>query len=532
MAERRPGVNPLGLWRYLWRAHWRDVGKRGVWKNANMVTVTGFGLAITPVFAVLLVFALIFADQGNAGQSLLMIETALTCLMAGWIVLPLLVGSVSGRGQGLELSRLQQFPFSTGQLFQVGVLASLMQPVYWILGLCSLLTLVVLGFTPRPWLGVPAGLLLVAASAVVSWAVGLLLGAVMSSRRGREFGLGVLAFGTAPIWILLLGDFDYAGGAVTFTLSGRTWLLFDEGGTGGLLADLHAWTPSAWVTDAAAGTAPVRGLLLLAALFAVSLGVAVVSLRRQIAHPPETMGSTRSRQSSLGPLPGLPVALGTATAKELRYLRRTLDALMGYVAGLVAVIWMLVRPDHGPWVIAAVMPAVVFNEMVIPLNTFGLDRGAVDRYRLWPLGDREVILSKNLAYLLLVASELAAPVLVALWRVGVPYTLGCVAGCLAVGFATMSWGNFVSVRSPAAREFFNFDSAEQAGGALPMIYSLLIWLVPIALGAALVGINHWAFLGGELVLAAAAGLLWWLSLETAARQFADHAEDMREKLAG
>ncbi|MFH1845261.1 MAG: ABC transporter ATP-binding protein, partial [bacterium] len=523
VATQRTGVTVLSLLPYLWRAYWRDVGKRGVWRNANMASVTAFGIIGLPVYAALLIFAVVSYREGALDRGLLLIEMALTSIFVTWLMLPLLVSSVSGRGQGLELVRMRQFPLSILQLFQIGVLASLIQPVYWILLLASILSLVAVGFSPQPLLGIGAGMLLVVSAAVLSWALGLLLAAVVSSRRGRELGLGFLAFAMAPLWFVLTGDLEYEGGALTMTIADHNYLLFDETGRQGLLTDLRAWTPSAWVTAAAAGTAPVRGVLFLLVLLGGSLAVALLSLRRQVSQPPETMGSSASRQRSIGPILGLPAPLGAATAKELRYLSRTLDALMGYVGGAIAAIWMLVRPDNAPWVIALVMPAVVFNEMVIPLNNFGLDRGAVDRYRLLPLSSRQVILSKNIAYVTLVVVELALPLLVALFRVGVPYTLACLCGCLSVCCLTMTWGNFVSVRSPAAREFFNFDSSEQAGGLLPILYALLIWLVPGGLGVWLMQVSHWAFLGGELILLIGAALIWFSTLDNAGRQFATQA---------
>jgi hypothetical protein len=174
----------------------------------------------------------------------------------------------------------------------------------------------------------------------------------------------------------------------------------------------------------------------------------------------------------------------------------------------------------------------VFNEMVIPLNNFGLDGKAVDRYRLLPLSSRQVVLSKNLAYVLLVMIELAAPVLVALFRVGVPFTLACLVGCLAVCCLTMAWGNFVSIRSPSPREFFNFESTEQAGGMLPILYSAVVWGLPAGVGFALWSVGPWAMLGGMIVLLGLSAAVWWATLGPAGRRFEDAAESMREMLAG
>lgn|GEM_PF-892052 len=532
MAAREDGLSVFSLRSFLWRSYWRNVGKGGLWKNANMMTVTVFSLLGLPVLGLLWAFTAISFLTGESQRGLMLSEIFLTGIMVGWIVLPLLIGSVTGRGQGLELARLMQFPLSAWKLFQVGVLTCLMQPVYWVLLLGSVLSLVVLGFGPHPVQGIVAGLLLVLSAAVLSWAIGLLLSTLVSSRRGREIGLGILAFGMAPVWILISGDYSFDDDSLTITLLDRTYLLFDETGRQGILAALRSWTPSAWVTGVMSGSGTIKGILSLGGLLAVSLLVAVLSLKRQLAHPPESIGTSAARLRTMGPLLGLPAALGTATAKELRYLSRTLDALMGYVSGGIASIWMILKPEHGPYVIALVMPAIVFNEMVIPLNNFGLDGKAVDRYRLLPLSSRQVVMSKNLAYLLLVLIELAAPVLVALFRVGAPYTLACLCGCLSVCCLTMAWGNFVSIRSPAPREFFNFDSSEQAGGMLPILYSLAIWAVPGGLGIGLMSVGPWAFLGGEILLLGLAAGVWVATLGSAGRQFENQAESMREKLAG
>ncbi len=533
MAGSRRGLNTLALWPWLWRSHWRDVGKRGIWKSANMAAVTVSALFCLPGFLILAVFAGVSLREGALERGLLMAELGLTGVMTCWLILPLVSSSVSGRGPGLELARLFQFPLSILQLFQVGVLATMIQPVYWVLAGISIFALVPLFFAPLPVPGLLAGGVFLVGAAVLSWALGLVMSAVLSSRRGKEVGLGVLAFGGAAIWLFfVLGDFLEEEGSFTFEIFDRFYLLCNAEGTEGLLVSLRDWLPAAWVTGVADGSAPFWYLLALGALLAGGLGAAVLSLRRIVSQPPESMGGTGSRTRAIGPVPGLPVALGAAVTKELRYVSRTLDALMGWVSGAVAATWIILRPDHAPFVIAGVMPAVLFNQMVMPMNNFGLDRAAVDRYRLLPLSDRQVILSKNLAYLLLVLTEVAAPVLVSLVRVGPAHTLGCLCGCLAVCFLTMSWGNFISIKSPAPREFFNFDSKEQAGGALPMIYALAIWVVPGLLWLFLHGWSDWAFAVGEVILLGAAVGIWRAALGPAARSFAGGIERMRDQLAG
>jgi hypothetical protein len=515
---------------YLWHSYWRSVKHGGMWKNANMMSVTGMGFFALPGYLAMWGIAIASFHRGELGRGLALAESTLTIVMMGWLVLPLLVSSISGRGQGLELARLQQFPLSTMQLFQAGVLSSLMQPVYWILLLVSVVSILVLGFAPMAVPGVVAALLLLTGTAIFSWALGLAGTALVSSRGGKEFSLGFVAFGSAPFWILLAADYNYEDGVLTMEALDRLFTIYNENTGEGLLVTLQSWSPARLVSRVASGEDIWTGLLVLAAGLALSLGVAVWSLRRQIANPPSTGGGQGDRRRSLPGVPFLPPALGAATAKEVAYLARTLDALMGYVAGVVAVVWMLVRPEHAYWVMALVMPAVVMNQMVIPLNTFGLDGSAVDRYRLLPLTGQQVMLAKNFAYVILVVSEVGIAVVAGCFTTGPLYALACLVAALTVCFLTMAWGNFISIKSPAAREFFNFDSAEQAGGALPMIYSLVVWIPPVAAGAPLLGFGHGAVLLGELVLMGAAALLWWLLLPGAVRQFEASAADMRDKL--
>jgi hypothetical protein len=518
---------------YQWRAQWRDLRQRGSWRGSNVATVVVLGIAGLVIQIVLAAFAASSLANGEMYVGLALAEAGLTGVLIGWLILPVLVHSIAGGGTGLILRRLVQFPLSCVQLFAVGALGSLAQPVYWVLVLASLVALVPLALAPHPILGLMAGVLYVIAAAMISWAPNLALSAVMSSRRGREVALALTAVLIFGIYPLMSGDFEHDRGRLTYTIMARQFLLLDVEQETGLFVTLNQWLPAAWVAGAARGDGPGWRLLGLAVTAIAGFGLSVMSLRRLLAQPAEGLGGVRTRQRTMTGLPGVPPELGVTAVKELRYLLRTLDAMLGFTFGLIAAAWILLRPEQAPKVLVFCLPIIVLNEMVMPLNVFGLDGTAVDRYRLLPLSGRQVLLSKNLAFLLVVLAEIALPIAAGLWRVGIMFTAAALCAALAVVLLMISWGNQTSVRSPTPRAFFNFDSKEQAGGILSMIGTTLLWLLPLLVGLVAREIGGQSGLvAGEFLLLLVAGAVYLRTLPNAGNEFDVRAEQMRTRLSG
>lgn len=518
---------------YQWRAQWRDLRQRGAWRGANVATVIAMGLVGLLAQIGLSALALAEIAAGEQATGLALAEAGLTGVLIAWILLPVLVHSIAGGGAGILVRRLTQFPLSTPQIFAVGMVNTLIQPIYWVLILTSLLALAPLALAPRAGLAVAAGLLYVVAVAVLSWALSLAVGAVLSSRRGREIALTITAVLLFGFIALSAGDFANEAGRVTYTLAGHEVLLLTADAQSGLLLDVGRWMPAACVGAAARGENTGWTLLALAVVTAVGIWLSLASLRRLISQPAESLGRTRSRTTAINGLPGLPATIGVPAMKEVRYLLRTLDTMLAFAFAAIAAIWILIRPGEARHVLILCLPFIVFNEIAMPLNVFGLDGKAVDRYRLLPLSGAQVVLGKNLAFMLVVLLEFTLPVLAGAWRVGVVFTAAALCASLAASCLVMAWGNQVSVRSPAPRAFFNFDSKEQAGGVISILGTTLLWLVPL-----LVGFVARAF-GGQvsllvaefLLLLAAAGL-YAATLPGAGRAFDSRADEMRTRLAG
>lgn len=515
---------------YMWRAWWRKLEMRGVWHGANTAAVTALALLglIGVVFSS--VFALESLREGAVPRGMMMLEGCLNAVLMGWLFVPVMVGATTAEGRGLQPVRMGQFPLRPGDLLLIGLMGRLVQPVYWILAATSLCVFLPLSAVARPWIGVAAGLLFVAFSALLAWSVELFGSALFSSRRGREMMmLGVLLL-MLPLAVVLNSDFDLEDGDLTAALGGHSVLLLNEDASEGLFLQGRVVSPSRWVIQAAGGREPVVGFLLLAVVTAASAWLALASLRRVMLHPPGSLRARKGATSAIGPLRGLPVTLGPLVIKEIRYLSRTLDHLMAVGLGIAALAWILLRPDHMRFVLPLAALNIVLNESAIPLNNFGLDGPGADRYRLVPLSGREVLLTKNLAYFFLVAIHLIPVVLAGILKGGSVLALATVLATAAVCLVTAAGGNVVSIKSPSPRAFFNFDSKEQTGGGLALFLAALVWLVPAGVYFGLIWIGIWAVVLGMTVLLAAAGLVYWLWLPHSGEAFDQSGESMRVRL--
>jgi hypothetical protein len=95
----------------------------------------------------------------------------------------------------------------------------------------------------------------------------------------------------------------------------------------------------------------------------------------------------------------------------------------------------------------------------------------------------------------------------------------------------MTWGNIVSVRAPAPRAFYNFESSEQAGGIASIFLVLAIWAATVGLWFLLDTLGRgWLIAAGAALLAAAFALYRTL-LPKSGELFDAMAETMNERMS-
>jgi hypothetical protein len=510
---------------------WRALRSRGRFAVVDFLIVAVLAALALPGHLTVSLFAASQFGTEELGLAPLVTEGLLILTLFLWIMLPAMVASVATQGGEVSPVRLLVFPLSMRELLTYSVAATFLKPVYWVLIALSLATLIPLTAAPRPIAGLAAGILFVAACALFSWALSFASAGLLASRRGREvvlvlLGLSILAWiGLAQI------NFSFESGSLYLEgVHDDPILLTNSTGTDGALVKLRNWTPAAWAIRAATGPGSLPSLGLLAGACLVGAGVVRWGFRRALTNPIVVASPKHARAGRSRLWRGLRSPVGAGTVKEIRYLTRTPEPWAGIAMSWGATAYLFVRDDPTPLHLAVGLVAIL-AQTAIPMNSFGLDRAAADRYRIFPLTGREVMWSKNLAYFLVVFVQ----ILPLCASVGI--LIGPALGIASLlGFATfvlsgVLLGNEVSVRVPAPRQFFHFASKEHGGGILPTIYMAVVWLLPAGIGMATFGLGGFALVLGQGTLLAVAIVLYRPRLALAGAMFDSSAETMRQRLA-
>ena len=541
---------------YQWRAYWRGLRRKGELRGAEMSLVLIAAALVFPAHVVACVFAAKQMHGGATHAALLLTDGILLHTFGTWLLAPVLVQSVDVAGRGVAPGRLAQFPLTMPQLLGVIATGAFVQPLYMALAVFSVASLAPLAFSPRPALGLAAGVLFIAACALISWTLGLVASAVFSARRAREAAMLALSVLIVACIFVAKSKIALEGENVVLTLGKREMVLANKSGTEGLLIGVGRWTPGGLATRASAGEGPLVAIGALAAMVAAGAGAAMWAVRRLVSQPVVGIGGgsgSRRRRAILGfggvgaralsriarAALGANAAdslvssgpLSVAIEKEIRYLSRSMDALIGVAIGLGTAAYVLLRPGAHDTTLLFGSALVVLVEMAIPLNAFGLDGRAVDRYRLVPLSGTEVILSKNVAAMLVAAAQLAPLFAAGLARFGAPITASIALWTAANYLLTMTWGNLISVRAPAPRAFYNFESAEQSGGIISIVLTMALWVASGAAWFLLEAVGRVWLIAGEAALAAIAFAIYRALLPKSGRLFDAMAETMRERMS-
>jgi hypothetical protein len=517
---------------YQWRAFWGGLFSRGAWGGTNLSLVVLLSLWLLPghVTSSILAAVRMHADPSGAGS--LLAEVNLTSLLIAWLLTPLVITGLQAHGEGVTPWRLTQFPLRTRQLMLVGISSSLIHPGYWLLALASLAGLAPIVVAPFALPGLLAGALFFTAAAMLSWALGLFGSVLFASRRAREVVLLVITLLATSIVLLADLKFEHRELGFYATAWGREWLLSDTSGTRGILPAARDNTPGAWVVKVALGREVLLSFVLLVTWFAGSWLLAIWCLRRMLGQPVAGLGGGRKTVDSLRAIPFLPPLVGLVASKELRYLMRTMDAILGIALGLGGAVYLVIAGDPSRLMLLLGVPLVLVMEMAMPMNCFGLDRLGVDRYRLFPVAGRDLVLAKNLAFHLVVMSQVMPLVVAGGIRFGAATALATLFGTVSFAILLSLWGNAVSIRAPTPRAFYNFDSIEQAGGMASILYSVAVWLLPAGIAVASAPRGPGGILLGQVAFFAACALLYARLLARSGAAFERNAELMRRRLAG
>jgi ABC-2 type transport system permease protein len=348
--------------------------------------------------------------------------------LAGWVAGPV----VTGDDATLRLDYFKLLPVTARRL-AYAMLAAAFANLGLVFGLVAFGSLIALGARSGPaaaLAGTAAALLDLALAVVASTVAIAVLGPVVSSRRGRDFGSFLVAIVITPL----------AAASGLAPLIARR--LTD--GRSQVLADAVRVLPSGWgaVAVDAAGRHDwaQAGLALggLAALIAALVAAWPALLRRRLMMPPG--GAARHRS---GGLPGQrralpPTPLGAVIGKELRlYSRsalRSVMAMIAFLAGVAICVIPVASGDHKLLPFAGLMFAAIAAASFI--NMFGDDGTALWLTLVVPGAPRAEVRGRQWAWVLVTGpvSLALTVVLTAIsgqtwaWPVVLPGEIGIVIG--------------------------------------------------------------------------------------------------------
>ena len=173
----------------------------------------------------------------------------------------------------------------------------------------------------------------------------------------------------------------------------------------------------------------------------------------------------------------IPGPVGGLAAKDFRYFRRLLDPYLGVLAAALGSFYLVTADVASAGLFQVFLLGVFVLNAAPAFNSFGLDnRAGMDRLKLMPVTGKTILLSKNLAFLMIVGVQIAPLILLGSWRLGL--LIGAIGIVEAASMAAMymAWGNWMSVNYPFKMQFFQFSSSN--GQVLEAIAGIMFGSLP------------------------------------------------------
>lgn len=469
-----------------WRAYWRRFQRAGnlTTNNAGVWILVG-GMGIFKYFQQL---------PGVGGQLARGETTRYQMLLVGvflvWM-LPVLGESwrsISSRG-------LMHTPLSSRELFFIRLGSIFVSPASWIIAACSLALVYPLAKAAPPLTGIIALFVFM----LFSLATSLTIAHVLGHAHMRRLLLGLIVVLSAGVGVL--------------------WLAKGKGITGSF-----AWWPTTLAARAAVAANAQVPLAALTVIMSAAFALALWTFTRSL----QFAGGRRSQRFTLLGRVEFPGRLGGLVKKDLRYFTRLLDLYLALPVVILFVNYFVWTLDPLPTVFRVVLVVLFLTCLSTAGNVFGLDTPlGLDRYSLFPLSGRDILLSKNLAFALVFAILGAAILPFALWRFGVRITVLGVVELMLLILAYASWGNWMSVRDPYKMQFYRFSAGGSIADALMgLLFGSLPGVIMIYLLYQENSRASWVI----VPLTASYLVLYYFSVTRSGRRFEERREHIRDAL--
>jgi hypothetical protein len=467
--------------KYQWKAYWRRFMRPG--------QLPQFDVLILLLLGGLLIFKLPPVLQRATrelaiGQTDVM-DKLLFALAAVWLYARIENAIIS-----IHPKDLIRFPLTTNSLLLVRIGSFFISPVAMIITAGSLLGALPLLASPRPFIGIAASILFFVMAASLGWS----LSHMMSSAALRIRLMIVTAVVLVPLGALLFASGKEAGRR---------------------LASIVQFTPIRLVTGAAIAPSYRMALLSLMTLTGCA-ALALLLLRWSFSRSLSDQESNRPRSNRAASLIRFPGRLGGLVRKEQNYFRKLPIIWIGLLITLAysQIFWF--GAPH-PVTFQAIILIVFSINMALSANSFGLDEPQeINRYLLFPLRGRDILLGKNLGFAIIVGLQLSVTLPFALWRLGWSEVSFGLIEMAALSFAYLAWGNLDSVSMPYKMRFYR----DTGGGS---IFDALIGMTLCSLpGVAIIYLTRFnsELLAVKLISVLALTALAYLgSLNFAGRKF-------------
>jgi len=426
--------------KYQWKAYWR----RFMWAGQLVQLDLLLLLLLGALFIFKLPPVLWRAARDLAVGQTARMDQLLFALAAAWL-LPLVENALIS----IHPKNLIRFPLTTNSLLLIRIGSFFISPAAMIITAGSLLGAAPLLASPRPFIGVVAAILFFVTTA----SLGLSLSHFMRSAALRR-----RLMIAAPVVIVPLG-------AVLFA-SGRD--------AARRLGAMVSFTPVHMVTKAAVAPdywTTLISIITLIACAALALLLLRWSFSRSLSDQ-EVNRPSANRAASLFRFPG---RLGGLVRKEQSYFRKLTGPWIGLLFTLAySQIFWLGAPY--PATYQSIILIVFTLNTGLSWNSFGLDEPSeINRYLLFPLRGRDVLLGKNLGFAVIVAVQLSVMAPLAFWRLGWREVSFGLIEAAALSLAYLAWGNLASVMAPFKMRFYQM---ERGGSLIDALIGLALCSLP------------------------------------------------------
>jgi hypothetical protein len=449
-----------------WRAYWRRFARHGHFSAGNQGILLLLGALI--FFRYIQALKVAGAELWH-GKSR-MLENLLLGLFLAWLF-PLF----SNSRVSITPSDLKHFPLLLKELFVVKTGTLFIAPISWMIITASLALVFPLLNAPSPVAAVIAALLFF----VFAWLVGLTVSQLVVIPAWRKILFALLVIVSASICYYVVRN--------------------------GSLSS--SFIPARLVARAALSQTLLTVFLALAVLVIAAVVTTAWSFKASV-NLDDSSGPQPARQFIR--LFGLAGGLST---KDFRYYRRLLDPYFGLLASGLGCLYFVIADTASPEVFWIFILIVFFPSSILSFNSFGLDdRSAMDRYALLPLSGKQIMFSKNQAYVATLALQLLPLFLFALWRLAVVQVAWGIIEAVLLSLAYLTWGNILSVTHRFRMQFYRFSSG---GSPIDGLVGVFFGTLPGAIAIKLFPENA----GWVSVLIFAYGAMYWGSLIWSGRKF-------------